>query len=52
MILSSPAQMVDAGSFQDYGKARMGNATFISPENVRKEGRLKGERGSRILSPD
>jgi thiosulfate/3-mercaptopyruvate sulfurtransferase len=35
------AQMEDARSFQEYGKARIGNATFISPENVLKEGRLK-----------
>ena len=33
--------MVDARSFQEYGKARIGNATFISPENVLEEGRLK-----------
>jgi thiosulfate/3-mercaptopyruvate sulfurtransferase len=39
------AQMVDAGSFQDYGKARIGNATHISPENVLEEGRLKAGEG-------
>ncbi|MCX6677283.1 MAG: rhodanese-like domain-containing protein [Methanothrix sp.] len=41
-VKSGQAQMVDARSFQDYGKARIGNATFISPENVLEEGRLKG----------
>ena len=40
-VKSGQAQMVDARSFQDYGKARIGNATFISPENVLEEGRLK-----------
>jgi thiosulfate/3-mercaptopyruvate sulfurtransferase len=40
-VESGQAQMVDARSFQEYGKARIGNATFISPENVLEEGRLK-----------
>jgi thiosulfate/3-mercaptopyruvate sulfurtransferase len=40
-VSSGQAQMVDARSFQEYGKARIGNATFISPENVMEEGRLK-----------
>ena len=40
-VKSGQAQMVDARSFQEYGKARIGNATFISPENVLEEGRLK-----------
>jgi 3-mercaptopyruvate sulfurtransferase SseA len=40
-VKSGQAQMVDARSFQDYGKARIGNATFISPESVLEEGRLK-----------
>jgi len=40
-VKSGQAQMVDARSFQDYGKSRIGNATFISPENVLEEGRLK-----------
>ncbi|MCK9441670.1 MAG: rhodanese-like domain-containing protein, partial [Methanothrix sp.] len=40
-VKSGQAQMVDARSFQDFGKARIGNATFISPENVLEEGRLK-----------
>ena len=39
-VRSGQAQMVDARSFQDFGKARIGNATFISPENVQEEGRL------------
>ena len=39
-VKSGQAQMVDVRSFQDYGKARIGNATFISPENVLEEGRL------------
>jgi len=40
-IKSDQAQMVDARSFQDYGKARIGNAILISPENVLEDGRLK-----------
>jgi thiosulfate/3-mercaptopyruvate sulfurtransferase len=40
-VKSGQAQMVDARSFQDFGKASIGNATFISPENVLEEGRLK-----------
>lgn len=40
-VKSGQAQMVDARSFQDFGKDRIGNATFISPENVLEEGRLK-----------
>ena len=40
-VKSGQAQMVDARSFQEYGKARIGNATFISPENVLEDGRLK-----------
>jgi thiosulfate/3-mercaptopyruvate sulfurtransferase len=39
-VRSGQAQLVDARSFQEYGKARIGNATFISPENVLEEGRL------------
>jgi thiosulfate/3-mercaptopyruvate sulfurtransferase len=44
-VKSGEAQMVDARSFQEYGKARIGNATFISPENVLEDGRLKAEAG-------
>lgn len=44
-VKSGQAQMVDARSFQDFGKARISNATFISPENVLEEGRLKGGAG-------
>ena len=40
-VKSGQAQMVDARSFQEYGKARISNATFISPENLLEEGRLK-----------
>jgi thiosulfate/3-mercaptopyruvate sulfurtransferase len=40
-IKSGQAQMVDARSFQEYGKSRILNATFISPEDVLEEGRLK-----------
>ena len=45
-VKSGQAQMVDARSFQEYGKARIDNATFISPENVLEEGRLKTGSGS------
>ncbi len=44
-VKSGQAQMVDARSFQDYGKARIGNATVISPESVLEEGRLKAGAG-------
>lgn len=44
-VKSGQAQMVDARSFQDFGKDRIGNATFISPENVLEEGRLKAGDG-------
>ena len=40
-VKSGQAQMVDARSFQEFGKSRILNATFISPENVLEEGRLK-----------
>ncbi|MFA6372462.1 MAG: rhodanese-like domain-containing protein [Methanothrix sp.] len=40
-VKSGQAQMVDARSFQDFGKSRISNATFISPESVLEEGRLK-----------
>jgi hypothetical protein len=52
MILSSPAQMADAGRFQDYGKVRIPNANFISTENVLEEDRPKRELGSKIPSPN
>jgi len=44
-VKSGQAQMVDARSFQDFGKASIGNATLINPENVLEEGRLKGGAG-------
>jgi thiosulfate/3-mercaptopyruvate sulfurtransferase len=40
-VKSGRAQMVDARSFQEFGKSRILNATFISPENVLEDGRLK-----------
>jgi thiosulfate/3-mercaptopyruvate sulfurtransferase len=40
-VKSGQAQMVDARSFQEFGKSRILNATFISPENVLEGGRLK-----------
>jgi len=40
-VKSGQAQMVDARSFQDFGKASIGNATLINPGNVLEEGRLK-----------
>jgi thiosulfate/3-mercaptopyruvate sulfurtransferase len=40
-VKSGKAQMVDARSFQEFGKSRILNATFISPESVLEEGRLK-----------
>jgi thiosulfate/3-mercaptopyruvate sulfurtransferase len=35
------AQMVDARTFQEFGKSRIQNATFISPESLLQAGRLK-----------
>jgi thiosulfate/3-mercaptopyruvate sulfurtransferase len=40
-VKSGQGQMVDARSFQDFGTARIDNATFIDPDNVLVEGRLK-----------
>jgi thiosulfate/3-mercaptopyruvate sulfurtransferase len=40
-VLSGQAQMVDARTFQEFGKSRILNATFISPESVLDGGRLK-----------
>ncbi len=40
-VKSGQAQMVDARSFQEFGKSRILNATFIPPENVLDESRLK-----------
>jgi thiosulfate/3-mercaptopyruvate sulfurtransferase len=40
-VKSGKAQMVDARSFQDFGEARIDNATFIGRDNVLEEGRLK-----------
>ncbi|MGB5101368.1 MAG: rhodanese-like domain-containing protein [Methanothrix sp.] len=44
-VKSGQSQMVDARSFQDFGKSRISNATFISQENVLEEGRLKAGAG-------
>ena len=41
LVSSGDAQMVDARSFQDYGVARIGNATLINLDSVIDEGRLK-----------
>ncbi|HPS91615.1 MAG TPA: rhodanese-like domain-containing protein [Methanothrix sp.] len=40
-MLSGQAQMVDARTFQQFGKSRIFNATFISPESILEAGRLK-----------
>ena len=40
-VLSGQAQMVDARTFQKFGKSRILNATFISPESLLEGGRLK-----------
>ncbi len=40
-VKSGQAQMVDSRSFQEFGKSRILNATFISPEDAQKDGRLK-----------
>jgi thiosulfate/3-mercaptopyruvate sulfurtransferase len=41
LVKSGQAQMVDARSFQEFGRSSIPNATFISPENVLEGGRLK-----------
>lgn len=40
-IKSGKAQMVDARTFQDFGKSRIPNAIFISPETILEGGRIK-----------
>jgi len=40
-IKSGKARMVDARTFQDYGKSRIPNAAFISPESILEGGRIK-----------
>lgn len=40
-VLSGQAQMVDARTFQQFGKSRIPNATFIGTESVLDGGRLK-----------
>jgi thiosulfate/3-mercaptopyruvate sulfurtransferase len=40
-VKSGTPQMVDARSFQDYGKGRINNASLITSESVLKDGRLK-----------
>ena len=40
-IKSGKAQMVDARTFQDFGKSRIPNAIFISPEIILEDGRIK-----------
>jgi thiosulfate/3-mercaptopyruvate sulfurtransferase len=40
-IKSGKAQTVDARTFQDYGKSRIPNAIFISPESLLEGGRIK-----------
>ncbi|MGV8174447.1 MAG: sulfurtransferase [Methanothrix sp.] len=41
LVRSESVQLVDARSILDYGRARIGNATFIGPDDVLDEGRLK-----------
>lgn len=40
-VLSGQAQMVDARTFEQFGRSRIPNATFIGPESVLEGGRLK-----------
>ena len=40
-IKSGKAQMVDARTFQDFGKSRIPKAVFISPETLLEGGRIK-----------
>jgi thiosulfate/3-mercaptopyruvate sulfurtransferase len=40
-IKSGKAQLVDARTFQDYGKSRIPNAIFIDPESLLEGGRIK-----------
>lgn len=40
-VKSEEAQTVDARSFQEFGKGRIPNSLFISPEDVLENGRIK-----------
>lgn len=40
-IKSGNAQMVDARTFQDFGKSKIPDAIFISPESILEGGRIK-----------
>lgn len=40
-IKSGKAQMVDARTFQDFGKSKIPSAIFISPESILEGGRIK-----------
>jgi len=40
-VKSGAAQMVDARTFQDFGKAKIPKAFFISPEQILENGKLK-----------
>lgn len=41
-IKPGKAQLVDARTFQDYGKSRIPDAIFIGPESLLEGGRIKG----------
>jgi thiosulfate/3-mercaptopyruvate sulfurtransferase len=43
LVRSGNVQMVDARSILDFGAENIGNATWISPESLLKEGRLKAD---------
>jgi thiosulfate/3-mercaptopyruvate sulfurtransferase len=40
-VKSGTANVVDARSFQEFGKTRIPNAVFIGPEHILENGRLK-----------
>jgi thiosulfate/3-mercaptopyruvate sulfurtransferase len=40
-VKSGTANMVDARTFQEFGKARISNAVFIEPDHILENGRLK-----------
>ena len=41
LVRSGSVQLIDARKIQDFGKEKIGNASWISPESLLAEGRLK-----------
>lgn len=43
LVRSGSVQLIDARRIQDFGKEKIGNASWISPESLLAEGRLKAD---------